>query len=31
MGNRNFLAVLAGVSDEGAARVEQAAKSFTPH
>ena len=31
MGNRNFLAVLAGVSEEGAARVEQAAKSFTPH
>ena len=29
MGNRNFLAVLAGVSDEAAARVEQAAKSFT--
>ncbi len=30
MGNRNFLAVLAGVSDEGAARVAQAAASFTP-
>jgi hypothetical protein len=29
MGNRNFLAVLASVSDEAAARVEQAAKSFT--
>jgi hypothetical protein len=28
MGNRNFLAALAGVSDETAARVEQAAKSF---
>jgi hypothetical protein len=31
MGNRNFLAVLAGISDQAAARVEQAAKSFTPH
>jgi hypothetical protein len=31
MGNRNFLAALAGVSDEAAASVEQAAKSFTPH
>jgi hypothetical protein len=31
MGNRNFLAVLASISDEAAARVEQAAKSFTPH
>ncbi len=31
MGNRNFLAVLGSVSDEGAARVEQAAKSFSPH
>jgi len=29
MANRNFLAVLASVSDEAAARVEQAAKSFT--
>jgi hypothetical protein len=28
MGNRNFLAALASVSDETAARVEQAAKSF---
>jgi hypothetical protein len=27
MENRNFLAVLAGVSDEGAARAEQAAKT----
>jgi hypothetical protein len=31
MGNRNFLAVLASVSDEAASRVKQAAKSFTPH
>jgi hypothetical protein len=31
MGNRNFLAVLASISDEAAARVEQAARSFTPH
>jgi hypothetical protein len=31
MGNRNFLAVLASISDEAAARVEQAAESFTPH
>jgi hypothetical protein len=31
MGNRTFLAVLASISDEAAARVEQAAKSFTPH
>jgi hypothetical protein len=31
MGNRNFLAVLASISDEAAKRVEQAAKSFTPH
>jgi hypothetical protein len=31
MGNRNFLAALASVSDEAAARVKQAAKSFTPH
>jgi hypothetical protein len=31
MGNRNFLSMLAGVSDEAAGRVEQAAKSFTPH
>jgi hypothetical protein len=31
MGNRNFLAVLAGISDAAAARVEQAAKSFSPH
>jgi len=30
MGNRNFLAVLASVSDEAAARVKQAAMSFTP-
>lgn len=30
MGNRNFLAVLASVSDEAAASVEQAAKSFIP-
>jgi hypothetical protein len=28
MENRNFLAVLASVSDETAARVKQAAKSF---
>jgi len=31
MGNRNFLAALAGISDEAATRVQQAAKSFTPH
>jgi hypothetical protein len=31
MGNRNFLAVLASISDEAAAQVEQAAKSFSPH
>lgn len=31
MENRNFLAVLAGVSDEAAACVEQAAKSFSMH
>jgi hypothetical protein len=31
MENRNFLAVLASVSDETAARVEQAAKSFILH
>jgi hypothetical protein len=31
MGNRNFLAVLASISDEAAARVEQAGKSFIPH
>jgi hypothetical protein len=31
MANRNFLAVLASVSDEAAARVEHAAKSFTSH
>jgi len=31
MENRNFLAMLASVSDEAAARVVQAAKSFTPH
>jgi hypothetical protein len=31
MRNRNFLAALASVSDEAAARVEQAAKSFTAH
>ncbi len=31
MGNRNFLAALAGVSDKAAARVEQAAKSFIMH
>jgi hypothetical protein len=31
MGNRNFLAVLASISDEAATRVEQAAKSFSPH
>jgi hypothetical protein len=31
MENRNFLAVLASVSDEMAARVEQAAKSFILH
>jgi hypothetical protein len=31
MGNRNFLAVLASISAEAAARVEQAAKSFPPH
>jgi hypothetical protein len=31
MGNRNFLAVLASIDHEAAARVEQAAKSFTPH
>jgi hypothetical protein len=31
MGNRNFLAVLASISGEAAARVEQAAKSFSPH
>ena len=31
MENRNFLAVLASVSDEAAARVEQAAKSFSMH
>lgn len=31
MQNRNFLAVLAGVSGETAARVEQAAKSFIMH
>jgi hypothetical protein len=30
MANRNFLAVLASLGDEAAARVEQAAKSFTP-
>jgi hypothetical protein len=30
MGNRNFLAVLASVSDDAAARVKQAAMSFTP-
>jgi len=30
MGNRNFLAVLASFSDEAAARVELAAKTFTP-
>jgi hypothetical protein len=31
MANRNFLAVLASISDEAAVRVEQAAKSFTTH
>jgi hypothetical protein len=31
MENRNFLAVLAGISDEAAARVKQAAKSFVMH
>jgi hypothetical protein len=31
MGNRNFLAVLASISNDAAARVEQAAKSFAPH
>jgi hypothetical protein len=31
MENRNFLAVIASISDEAAARVEQAAKSFVPH
>jgi hypothetical protein len=31
MGNRNFLAALASISEEAAARVEQAAKSFTAH
>jgi hypothetical protein len=30
MANRNFLAVLAGISDEAAVRVEQTAKSFSP-
>jgi hypothetical protein len=30
MGNPNFLAVLASISDDAAARVQQAAKSFTP-
>ncbi|HWF98524.1 MAG TPA: hypothetical protein VN691_04985 [Steroidobacteraceae bacterium] len=31
LGNRNFLAALATLSDKAAARVEQAAKSFGPH
>lgn len=31
MENRNFLAVIASISDEAAARVEQAAKSFILH
>jgi hypothetical protein len=31
MGNRNFLAALVSISAEGAALVEQAAKSFTAH
>jgi len=31
MENRNFLAVLASISDDAAARVEQAAKSFIMH
>ena len=31
MANQNFLAVLAGISDEAAVRVEQTAKSFCPH
>jgi hypothetical protein len=31
MGNRNFLATLASISEEAAARVEQAAKSFARH
>lgn len=31
LGNRNFLAVLANISDEAAARVEQASKSFALH
>jgi hypothetical protein len=31
MANKNFLAVLASISDEAAVRVQQAAKSFTPH
>ena len=30
MANRNFLAVLASISEEAVVRVEQAAKSFTP-
>jgi hypothetical protein len=31
MGNRNFLAALASLGEEAAARVEQAAKSFAPY
>ena len=31
MGNRNFLAAIAGISDEAAERVEQAAAAFTAH
>jgi hypothetical protein len=31
MGNRNFLAVLASISEEAAAQVKQAAKSFSPY
>lgn len=31
LGNRNFLAVLANISDEAAARVEQASESFVLH
>ena len=31
LGNRNFLAVLANIRDEAAARVEQASKSFALH
>jgi hypothetical protein len=31
MGNRNFLAVLAGLSQEAASQVETAAKSFSLH